>query len=178
VAGSLEPRAPAAGSEPRSRLLAVGGVAAAFVAVAIVLIIAVTGGDDDHKQISTEPPLVTTATGTTTEPQTQTQTTETVPTEPQATKPQAKAPPVPAAKPPATASRALDCAPILGNGAPYPVRSLSSTQPEPCQSAREVVLQALNSGATQVGEWSCQRQPRAGVLVRCSAGDRSVVVTG
>ncbi|MFN2612337.1 MAG: hypothetical protein ABR536_03080 [Solirubrobacterales bacterium] len=154
------------------------------VAVAVVLVLALSGGDDENATISNEP-TTTSSSAVAAELAKLAQEAPSAPAAPQPAKPNPQAPKpapapktAPAPKPAGGAAKALDCKPVLGNGSPFPVRSTSATQPEPCESARSVALHALSSGSSQVGEWSCERGPSPAIELKCTAGDRTIVVEG
>jgi hypothetical protein len=85
------------------------------------------------------------------------------------------------ATPPATRSAhgavtIRSCAPIFGGGAPHAVTSTASGGAAAgCRKAHSVLLQALNGGGADVGEWRCARSPGGRTLEACSsAGGRRI----
>jgi hypothetical protein len=75
-----------------------------------------------------------------------------------------------AAGAPQGAVRIRSCGPIFRGGTPYPVTSTASRgAPAGCGEAHSVLLQALNGGSADVGDWSCARSPGARRLEVCSS---------
>jgi len=142
----------------RSRLPALLIGLMALVAAVIVLII-VTSGDDDNSG----PPTVAETTSTETTP-TETTPTDTTSTTETSTAPETTTP---------GGGSVSECAPVLGNGTPYPVSS-AGDPPASCTQAHNVALTALANDQAQVGDWSCTINLDAAKVLTCKKGSQTI----
>src|SRR4029079_11708210 len=94
---------------------------------------------------------------------------------PPATEPPRAPKPTPPAVPTAKqgGGSVSECAPVLGNGTPYPVSS-AGDPPASCTQAHNVALTALANNQTQVGDWSCTINLDAAKVLTCKKGSQTI----
>jgi hypothetical protein len=173
-AAAAKPPEPEPGELPERRKLGLPifiALVFAAIAVAVVLILSSGGDNKGSTTNASTTPAATTPTTTTLSPTTETPTTP-------ALKPTSPAPGVAPSKAPPTAKPAVTvtkCAPILGNGNPYPVTSSGPGTPAPCSEAHSVLIAALNDQATDVNGWNCVTNPSSTKVAVCTSGQKTVV---
>jgi hypothetical protein len=149
----------------RRRWGRVAAVVALLAAIGVVigLIIGGSGDNNDNATVADTTPTATAP----------------AVTAPAVTPPPAAAP---AAKPARQASR---CDPIIGTGhinggRSYAVTSSASGGEDPvdCAEAHSVLLSALSSQSTSVGEWSCTTNPGGSTVAVCKSGGRTILARG
>jgi membrane protein involved in colicin uptake len=161
----------------RRRWGRVAAVVALLAAAGVVIgLIAGGSGSDDNANVAQTTP---TATSPATNGGTAAASAAPVATAPAVTPPPAA---TPAAK---HARQAASCDPIVGTGTvnggkSYDVTSSASGSQDPagCGEAHSVLLSALSSQSTSVGDWSCTTNPGGSTVAVCKSGGRTIQARG